>query len=68
MPLPDEYEDCDVVWLTELNRFAFLVERGAHYIVVEWVESPDVVVRESVPIDEYETWEERAIEFDTDAE
>lgn len=66
--LPEQYENCDVVWLTELNRFAFVVDRGAHFVVVEWLEEPGVVITEAVPYGEYETWEERAIEFDTDAD
>lgn len=66
--LPDEYEGCDVVWLTELERFAFVVSYGAHFIVAEWMEESGAIVTESVPYGEYETWEERAIEFDTDAD
>lgn len=57
----------DVVWLTELKQFAFLVERQAHYAIVEWMEESGATVTEAIPNDEYETWEERAIEFDTDA-
>lgn len=66
--LPEQYEGCDVVWLTEAKRFAFVTEYGAHFITVEYQEPSGAVITESVPNDEYETWEERAFEFDTDAD
>lgn len=56
----------EVVWLSELRRFAFLVSRGAFYSTVyipKDTGKDDTIVVEN---DDYELWEERAIEYESD--
>lgn len=52
----------EVVWLHEYRTFAFLVSRGA-YISFVTVDGKEVFEVEN---DDYDFWEERAIDYDTD--
>ena len=55
--------DDEVVWLTELRRFAFLVRRDAFFSTVKFTKDGRVYV---VDNDCYELWEERAIDYESD--
>lgn len=58
--------ELDIIWLIEQRRFAFLVSRNAFYSMVSY----DPTGRESFEVDndDYEYWEERAIEYESDDE
>lgn len=55
--------DNEVIWLTELRRFAFLVSRNAYYSVVKFTLDGRHYVIDN---DYYEFWEERAIDYESD--
>lgn len=57
--------DREVVWLKSARHFAWLVSRGAWYSEVEWTEN-GVTITDTVENNDYEFWEERAIEFDSE--
>lgn len=56
----------EVVWLKELRRFGFLRHRDAFYsTVLTW--SDDGIWEEVlVENDDYDLWEERAIDYEQD--
>lgn len=54
----------EVVWLNEYRRFAFLVSRNAYYSVVSF--NPNGLGCFIIDNDDYELWEERAIDYESD--
>lgn len=56
----------EVVWLHEFRRFAFLLKRDAYHSLVvmqnDAGESEQLVVEN----DDYDLWEERAIDYESD--
>lgn len=56
----------EVVWIHELRRFGFLVERHATHSKIRYQENNDTWTEALVENDDYDLWEERAIEFETD--
>lgn len=54
----------EIVWLVEQRRFAWLISRNAYYSVVSY--SPESLACFVVDNDDYELWEERAIEYESD--
>lgn len=58
--------DSEVVWLFEQRRYAFLVQRNAYHSIVCWTEDDGNTVEIEVMNDDYEFWNERAIDFGTD--
>lgn len=57
----------EVVWLKHHRHYAYLVHRGAYYSEVEWAENL-ILHKETVENDDYEFWEERAIDFESDTD
>ena len=55
----------EVVWLTEDRMFAWLINRGAHYSLVKF-ERDGHEFTALIENDEYEFWEERAIDYESD--
>jgi len=55
----------EVVWLSEERHFAFLGHRDAYFSVVYWFENGERITM-IVENDEYELWEERAIDYESD--
>lgn len=55
----------EVVWLNENRRFAFLERRDAFVSLVYWYEGDERITL-IVENDDYDLWEERAFEYDTD--
>lgn len=53
----------EVVWLHEQRRFAFLVSRNAYFSVVSYSQDGGGFI---VDNDDYELWEERAIDYESD--
>jgi hypothetical protein len=53
----------EVVWLHETRQFAFLVSMHAHYAVVKLTPNGRHFVVEN---GNYDLWEERAIDFESD--
>ena len=62
MNLEDMY---DVVWLAEDRTFAFLLHEKAYFAIV-LIPTEDGWEEVIVLRDEYELWEERAIDFESD--
>lgn len=56
--------DYEVVWITDVRRFAFLISRNAYYSVVCY--TPDTVGCFLIDNDDYELWEERATDYESD--
>ena len=56
----------EVVWLHDYRRFGFLVARGAWASTIQYQTDGGEWVEEVVLNDDYDLWEERAIEYDTD--
>jgi hypothetical protein len=52
----------EVVWLHEYRCFAFLVFRGAFFSTVNLPGQGRLIVEN----DDYDLWEERAIEYESD--
>lgn len=57
----------EIVWLKNRRQYAYLVRRGAYFSDVEWTED-GIIYNDTVENDDYEFWEERAIDFDADAD
>lgn len=53
----------EVVWLLDERRFAYLISRNATYSVVSYNQGLDCFLIDN---DDYEFWEERAIEYESD--
>lgn len=54
--------DNEIVWLTYYRTYAKLVSRGAFFSVVEIPDAGRVLIEN----DDYEFWEDRAIEFESE--
>lgn len=55
----------EIVWLLQDRHFAFLIQRDAFYSLVKYTRGGieyEVVVKN----DDYEFWEERAIDYEQD--
>lgn len=59
-------ENNNVVWLSEYRRFAFLIEIGAYHSLVLMYNDNGEPEQVAVENDEYELWEERATEFESE--
>lgn len=57
--------DDEIVWLNEQRTYAVLVSRHAHYSVVRYAVEGHTIELE-VLNDDYEYWESRAIEHESD--
>jgi len=57
--------DDEVVWLFYEKRFAFLVSRHAYHSVVRYQDN-GFEHEVEVMNDEYELWEERAIDYESE--
>lgn len=55
----------EIVWLKERRHYATLIYRGTYYSVVSWFEDA-IEYEDTIENDDYEFFEERAIEFDSD--
>jgi hypothetical protein len=58
----------EVVWLHEYRRFGFLLHRGAWASTVRFQNLDGSWTEETVENDDYDLWEERAIEYDDDGD
>lgn len=56
--------EVEIVWLLEDRRFAFLVRMGAYYSIINRTGQPGN--EELIDNTEFEIWEERAIEYESD--
>ena len=56
----------DVVWLHEYRRFGFLKTRNLTHSFVSYQVEGGEWIHEWVENDEYDLWEERAIEYEPD--
>lgn len=57
----------EIVWLTLRRHYAFLVRRGAYFSEVAFTRE-GIEHRLDIENDEYELWEDRAIDYDTDSD
>lgn len=57
--------DDEVVWLKEDRRFAFLVSRDAYYSIVRYT-AGGIDYEVQVENDDYDLWEERAIDYESE--
>lgn len=60
-----EMEQPEIVWLTEERHFAVLVQRDAFFSIVKYTRDGndyEVIIEN----DDYETWEEHAIDYEQD--
>lgn len=55
----------EVVWLIYEKHFAFLIHRGAYYSNIEYVRDGKWY-EEDIENNEYEFWEERAIDYESE--
>jgi hypothetical protein len=56
----------EVVWLHEYRRFGFLLHRGAWTSIIRFQEEGGRWMEDTIDNDDYDFWEERATEHDTD--
>lgn len=56
----------EVVWLHEYRRFGFLIQQGAYASVIQYQDDDGHWIKEPVLNDDYDLWEERTIDYDTD--
>lgn len=58
----------EVVWLHEYRRFGFLLSVGAHASIIQFQDDDGHWIKEPILNDDYDLWEERAIDYDTDGD
>jgi hypothetical protein len=58
----------EVVWLHELRRFGFLESRGTYHSIVLIQGKDGSWIGALVENDDYDFWEERAIDYDDDGD
>lgn len=57
--------DDEIVWLKEERRPAILVSRGAFFSVIRYITN-GIEYEVDVENDDYEFWEERAFDFESE--
>jgi hypothetical protein len=55
----------EVVWLHEYRRFGFLISQGAYVSTIQYQDDDGHWIKEAVENDDYDLWEERATDYDT---
>lgn len=65
MSLGNDYIDYSVVWLTEYRTFGWLLQQGAHFSKVVYYDDLNQMQEEQIENDEYITWEEKAINYES---
>lgn len=61
----DFVKNLPIVWLTEDRKFAWLIQENAHFAVVAYSDG-NTFYRSEIEHDEYVTWEERAIDYESE--
>lgn len=56
----------EVIWLTDLRCWGFLVARYAYHSIVRYTDSLGIDNEVEVMNEDYELWEERAIDFESE--
>lgn len=57
----------EVIWLTEERRFGWLLKLGAHMSLVMWHDDEGRVF-DLIENNEYEVWEDHALDYESDDE
>lgn len=64
--LRDKDENDVLVWLREYRTYGVLLREGPHTALVQFRLNDEEVVTEEIENDEWEYWEEHAIEYEAD--
>lgn len=55
----------EIVWLTEVRTYGVLIKMGAFYSTVQYARNGEEII-ELIENNEFETWREHAIDYESD--